>query len=52
VSEDAAGNGYEDQAAGEFASLAGLGAEPAAKVQPDQGQGDADYADRGKQGQS
>jgi len=49
VSEEAAGNGYadgyKDQAAEEFASLAGLGAEPVTKVQPDQKQGDADYAD-------
>lgn len=47
--EDAAGNGYadgdEDQAAEEFAPLAGLGAEPVTKLQADQGQGDADRAD-------
>ena len=36
---------YEDQAAEEFPSLAGLGAEPVTEVQPDKGQGDADYAD-------
>lgn len=51
MAEDAAGNGYEDQAADEFASLARLGAEPVTEVQPDQGQGDADYAN-GDRGQS
>src|SRR5215813_8755645 len=47
--EDAGGDGDadgdEDQAAEEFAPLAGLGADPVAQLQPDQGQGDADGAD-------
>jgi len=41
VLEDAAGDGdadgYEDQAAQEFAPLAGLGAEPVTKLQPRSG---------------
>jgi hypothetical protein len=49
VLEDAASHGdadgYEDQAAEEFASLPGRDAEPVTKLQPDQGQGDADRAD-------
>jgi hypothetical protein len=49
VLEDAGGDGDadgdEDHAAEEFAPLAGLGADPVAQFQPDQGQGDADGAD-------
>ena len=49
VLEDAAGNGdadgYEDQAAQEFAPLASRGAEPITKLQPDQGQRDPHRAD-------
>ncbi len=49
VLEDAAGYGDaetdQDQAAEQFAPLAGLGAEPAAQLQAGQGHGDADGAD-------